>query len=153
MRQHPHLATVTQKQFLPGRIKMNFVTYCNIWLKCYITFCDIVADGKRGSNVLAKAIDKLWLTLGEKLKNIYSFFTFTVISLLSECTSQDNLLSLLNSKIPTISLGIVVRRLFEFGFCCIILDFTSNNFIPPILSFFVNIFVYILYIFCLLYKK
>ncbi len=47
---------------------MNFVTYCNIWLKCYITFCDIVADGKRGSNVLARAIDKLWLIIFKKLK-------------------------------------------------------------------------------------
>ena len=35
----------------------DFITYDNIWLKCYITFSRIVADGKRCFNVLANAIN------------------------------------------------------------------------------------------------
>ena len=128
---------------------MSAVTYHNIWLKCYITFCDIVAGEKRGSNVLAKAIGNLWLINGKKYIKFYSFFICTVISLLSVFTAQINLSSLLNSKIFAISLGMVVRRLFELGFCWIIFDFTSNNFIPPFMLFVINIFVKILYIFYL----
>lgn len=63
---------------------MNFVTYCNIWLKCHITFCDIVADGKRGSNVLARAIDKLWLIIFKKLKKTPTI-TASLIGLWNGC--------------------------------------------------------------------
>ena len=69
---------------------MTVVTYCNIWLKCYINLFDcfyIVADGKRGSNVLANAIDKLYLFLIDLKKfedylcsSIYVFIRFVTIS-------------------------------------------------------------------------
>ena len=128
---------------------MTYVTYCNIWLKCYITFCDIVADGKRGSNALAIALDIFYIVFEniKKIKEVvYSFFMVTTISSFWELTSQDNLLLLVSSKIPTISEGMVVLNDFDFGFCCITLDFTSNNFIPPFLYFVINIFDNILYI-------
>ena len=61
---------------------MTYVTYCNIWLKCYINFLCIVADGKRSSNVLAIALNGFNLFLVKIKKNIknkvYSFFEFGV---------------------------------------------------------------------------
>lgn len=60
---------------------MKFVANCNIWLKCYITFRYIVADEKRGSPYLARAIANLKLILEKNIKNrlVYSFLTSTVI--------------------------------------------------------------------------
>ena len=100
-----------------------------------------------GSPILARAIDNFY-RVSNLLKKIcvYSFFMVTTISSFCEFTSQDNLLLSVNSSIPTISDGMVVLNDFEFGFCCMTFDFTSNNFIPPFLSFVINIFVNILYI-------
>lgn len=146
MRQHPHLATVTQKQDTREDI-VQFVTYCNIWLKCYITFCNIVADGKRGSNVLANAIDKLWLIIFKKLKSGYSFFVNRIIISLFSADMVQRILSLsFKSNAFTISTGIVVLNDLEWDVCKFAVDSNSNNFIPPYLLFFVNIFVNILYI-------
>ena len=129
---------------------MSFVTYCNIWLKCYINFLCIVADGKRGSNVLANAIVDFGYLILENIKKakglVYSFFRVTMISSLCVLTSHNSLFVFVNSSMPTISEGIVVLNDLDFGFCWITLDFTSNNFIPPYLSFVINIFVNILYI-------
>lgn len=133
---------------------MNFVTYNNIRLKCYINVSKCHLDifymaphEVVGSPILAKAID-IFYNVSLKLKKIcvYSFFMVTTISSFWELTSQDNLLLSVSSSIPTISEGMVVRNDFEFGFCCMTFDFTSNNFIPPCLSFVINIFVNILYI-------
>ena len=136
---------------------MSFVTYVNIWLKCYITFCNIVADGKRGFNVLANAIDNLYKVILvkniKKIGKIYSFFKVTTISSFLDCTSQANLSVFFRSNIPTISEGMVALNDFDHGFCCITLDLTSNNFIPPYLLFFINIFINILYIIYLYFKK
>ena len=131
---------------------MSFVTYNNIRLKCYIKvyapYC-IVRDVIGCSPILARAIDIFYI-ISENIKKIkefiYSFFMVTIISSLWELTSHDNLLLLDSSKIPTISEGMVVLNDFDFGFCWITFDFTSNNFIPPFLSFVINIFVNILYI-------
>lgn len=132
---------------------MYFVTYVNIWLKCYITFCDIVADGKRGSNVLANAIAKfnLFLINKKNIKNRFYCFLFTVT--LSSSSSAETIQTSLSfaDKFSAfaISPGIVVLKDFECGACRFAVDSTSNNFIPPYLLFFINIFVNILYICCL----
>ena len=128
---------------------MKFVANCNIWLKCYIILCYIVADEKRGSPYLARAIANLKLILEKNIKNkvVYSFLTSTVIFSLFVFTSQTNLSPLFSSSIPAISAGIVVLNDLELGFCKIILDLTSNNFIFSFLSFFINILDNNLYIF------
>ena len=128
---------------------MKFVANCNIWLKCYITFRYIVADEKRGSPYLARAIANLKLILEKNIKNrlVYSFLTSTVIFSLFVFTSQINLSLLFSSSIPAISAGIVVLNDLELGFCNRILDLTSNNFIFSFLSFFINILDNKLYIF------
>ena len=126
---------------------MNLVTYNTIRLICYIKFFCMAPHEVAGSPILARAIDFFYRVL-KQLKKIcvYSFFMVTIISSFWELTSQDNLLVSVNSSIPTISDGIVVLNDLEFGFCCMTFDFTSNNFIPPCLSFVINIFVNILYI-------
>lgn len=128
---------------------MKFVANCNIWLKCYIILCYIVADEKRGSPYLARAIANLKLILEKNIKNrlVYSFLTSTVIFSLLVFTSQINLSPLFSSSIPAISAGIVVLNDLELGFCNKILDLTSNNFIFSFLSFFINILDNKLYIF------
>lgn len=129
---------------------MTYVTYCNIWLKCYITFCNIVADGKRGSNVLAKAInvyDTVFDTIKKIKKSYCSFFFMVTTSSLSSADTVHFILSFSDrSKVFTISPGIVVLSDFECDACRFAVDSTSNNFIPPFLLFFVYIFVNILYI-------
>lgn len=54
---------------------MYFVTYIVIWLKCYINFLCIVADGKRSSNVLAIALNFFYKSIKKiNIKNkLYSF--------------------------------------------------------------------------------
>ena len=147
MRQHLASAQVTKKQNT-YEDEMISVTISYIWLKCYLNFYKIVAEGMRSSKVLARAIGNEYLFLIKKLnENVYSFFKFTIMLLSSALTSQHNRSSLVNSKIPTISEGIVVRSDFERGFCWITFDLTSNNFIPPFMLFFINIFDNILYIF------
>lgn len=127
---------------------MISVTNNYIWLKCYLNLFKIVADGMRSSKVLARAIRNQYSFFKKNLnENVYSFLMLMMMLLSSAFTSQDNLSSLVNSNIPTISDGIVVRNDFERGFCCITFDLTSNNFIPPFMLFFINIFDNILYIF------
>lgn len=131
---------------------MTYVTYCNIWLKCYITFCDIVADGKRGFNVLARALD-IFLTVFENIKkierNCYSFFLMVTTSSSSSAETTHCILSFTDKfNVFTISPGIVVLNDLECDACRFAVDSTSNNFIPPFLLFLVYIFVNILYICC-----
>lgn len=126
---------------------MNFVTYYKYWLICYIKFFCMAPHEVAGSPMLARAIDNFYnVSLDLKKICVYSFFMVTTISSFCELTSHDNLLLSVNSSIPTISDGIVVLNDLDFGFCCMTFDFTSNNFIPPCLSFVINIFVNILYI-------
>ena len=126
---------------------MNLVTINNIWLKCYLNFNKIVADGMRSTNELVVALNDFYFVLEKNNKRNYSFFRVILISLLLVFTSQTSLSSSVNSRMPAISEGIVVLNDFDFGFCSMTLDFTSNNFIPPCLSFVINIFDNILYIF------
>lgn len=144
--------------------KMFRVTNYYVWLKCYLNICvtsicgitnvRIVADKMRCNTFVANAINKFYTTFNKKINKIYSFLRVITISLFSAFTDHNNLFPLLNSKRPTISEGIVVLNDFEFGFCCITLDLTSNNFIHSFLSFVINIFDNNLYIFYLLsFKK
>lgn len=137
---------------------MISVTINNLWLKCYLNICimhnraftnfHIVADKMRSLNIIAIALNGKYFFFEKKLnENVYSFLMLMIMLLSSALTSQVNLSSLVNSKIPAISEGIVVRNDFERGFCCITFDLTSNNFIPPFLLFFINIYDNILYIF------
>ena len=74
---------------------MQFVTYCNIWLKCYLKLFNyfMIVLGERGSfNVLAKAIDifNLFFNLLKKFKgylfsSIYSLINSVTISLIVLC--------------------------------------------------------------------
>ena len=64
---------------------MHFVTYNNLWLKCYInlfTLFYIVTDGKRCSYILARDINKfnLVLLIEKKLERFYksNFSTHTI---------------------------------------------------------------------------
>ena len=143
---NPHKGNI-KKTVTPGRMQMNFVTYNNIRLKCYLNFVLMAPHEVAGSPILARAIN-FFYCVSNKIKKIcvYSFFMVTIISSLCELTSHAILLLSVNSSIPTISEGIVVLNDFEFGFCCMTFDFTSNNFTPPCLSFVINIFVNILYI-------
>lgn len=98
----------------------DFITYCNIWLKCYITFCDIVADGKRGSNVLANAInnfEKYLFLIKKNIKN-YNFNFSTVIVVPSGLTSTIHLTlsPAVISKNSTTSFGIPQRNEFFWRF-------------------------------------
>lgn len=123
------------------------VTISNIWLKCYLNFYKIVADRMRGSQQLAIALNGVYLVLVKNIKIYSSFLRVIVGSLFSTPTIQTNLSLSVISMMPAISDGIVVLNDFDFGFCLIIFDVTSNNFILSFLSFVVNIFVNILYIF------
>lgn len=127
----------------------NYITYCNIWLKCYITFCDIVADGKRCSNVLAIAINYFCNSIKKiNIKNrFYSFFvTLMIISLFSAEIVQRILSLSVRFNAFTISTGIVVLNDREWDVCKFAVDSNSNNFIPPYLLFVIYIFDNILYI-------
>lgn len=126
---------------------MNFVTMYYIWLKCYLNIFEIVATEMRSRTYLALALNKLRFFLIKKLMENNYFFKTTVMSFLSVVTIHVNLSSGLSSKIPTISDGIVVLNDFDLGFCNMTFDFTSNNFIHSFLSFVINIFDKILYIF------
>ena len=120
---------------------MNSVTNNYIWLKCYLNLFKLVADRMRSFKALAIAFASSFLfSQKNNNENVYSFFTLMMMSLSSALTDQDSLSSLVNSKIPTISDGIVVLNDFERGFCWITFDLTSNNFIHSFLSFFINIF-------------
>lgn len=126
---------------------MNSVTINNIWLKCYLKFYKIVPAKMGGSYALAIALNGIKLIFEKNIKNYLSFCSVIVGSLFSTPTTQTNLSSSLSSIMPAISEGIVVLNDLDFGFCLIIFDVTSNNFILSFLSFVINIFVNILYIF------
>lgn len=127
---------------------MNSVTNYYIWLKCYLNLFKLVADGMRSYNVLAIALNDFYKVSKKNIiETVYPFLMLIIMSLSSADTSHFSWSSVVNSKIPAISEGIVVLNDFERGFCCITLDFTSNNFIHSFLSFVINIFVNILYIF------
>lgn len=129
---------------------MNSVTNKYIWFKCYLNLFKLVADGMRGLQSFSECFKCLLLFLFKKIiKNYNSFLTVIDSSLSTVVTSQDNLSLSESSSIPTICEGMVVLNDFDFGFCNITLDFTSNNFITPFLLFFINIFDNILYIFYL----
>lgn len=121
---------------------MSFVTYCNIWLKCYITFCDIVADGKRGFNVLARAIGKFNNDIKKNIKNsVYSFFgSFVNVMIASSSlmsTSQVSWSPFSKFNNFTKPIGTTVLKLPPL-YDMILLNVT---FIPPYLSVFTYIYI------------
>ena len=128
---------------------MNSVTNKYIWLKCYLNFNKIVADGMRSfSNVLANAIFNECSFLEKKLKEIVNYFLST---LTTNSSSSANIVQEIISfsdrfNALTISEGIVVLKDFECDACRFATDSTSNNFIPPFMFFLINIFANILYI-------
>ena len=126
---------------------MNSVTINNIWLKCYLKFYKIVPAKMGGSYVLVIALNGVKSAFEKNIKNYSNFLSVIVGSLFSTPTIQTNLSSSVISIIPAISEGIVVLNDLDLGFCLIILDVTSNNFILSFLSFVINVFVNILYIF------
>lgn len=140
------------KKQIPWKDIMTYVTYCNIWLKCYINFLYIVADEKRSSNVLAIALDFFYVIFDNIKKiegNCYSFFLMVTTSSSSSADTTHLILSFTDRfSAFTISPGIVVLSDFECDACRFAVDSTSNNFIPPCLLFLVYIFVNILYICC-----
>lgn len=132
---------------------MNLVTIYNLWSKCYLNFYKIVAEKMRNFTYLAWAINHKYLFFEKNFKKNYTFLSDIFGSLSSTLTTHINLSLSLSSIIPAISEGIVVLNDFERGFCRIIFDSTSNNFIISYLSFVINIFVNILYIFYPQYIK
>ena len=106
----------------------------NLWLKCYITFCYIVADEKRGSPYLARAIANLKLILEKNIKIVvYSIFSI-LISVLPLLYST---IQLIESPILTLrnfitSFGIVVLPDKLFGRATEIFVSYSNTVITPI---------------------
>ena len=136
-----HLASTQVTKNKTTRVdSMNSVTIYYIWLKCYLNLFNIVAAGMRGCNQLAIALNKILLFLEKNIRNYSDFLSIITGSLSLTLTSQTNFCSSESSIIPAISDGIVVLNDFERGFCRIIFDFTSNNFIHSYLSFVINIF-------------
>ena len=128
------------------------VTINYLWLKCYLSFClfveanikkfKIVADGMRSFNALANAINKLYSFLEKNInENVYSFLsTLTTNSSSSASIVQSSVSFTDRSNALTISEGIVVLSDFECDACRFAVDSTSNNFIPPFMLFFINIY-------------
>ena len=125
---------------------MISVTIYYIWLKCYLNFNKIVSDGKRSYTILAVALNSFYYFLEKNIRNYSCFLSDILGSLSSTLTTHTNLFESESSIIPAISEGIVVLNDFDFGFCRIMLDVTSNNFMLSFLSFVINIFDNILYI-------
>ena len=149
----PPICLVTQKK-TTREDRMIVVTINNIWLKCYLKFYKIVPAKMGGSNnVLAIALNGKYYFFEKNIKNQFCFLIDIFGSLSSTLTTQTNFSSSESSMIPAISEGMVVLNDFDFGFCRMILDVTSNNFILSFLSFVINIFVKILYIFYPQIKK
>lgn len=131
---------------------MNLAANCNIWLKCYIILCYIVADEKRCSKYLARAIANLKLILEKNIKNckFYSFSFFVIVMIIWSFFDeivQSNLSLSLRCNALTISTGTVVLKERECAVCKFTVDSNSNNFIFSFLSFVINMFVNKLYIF------
>lgn len=148
VRQHLTHIRLHKKQ-VTGKDEMNLVTIHYLWFKSYLNFIKWVADGMRGYYGLAIALNKLYGVSSKKInKKIHSTFSSVIFGLLSSTlTTHANLSSSDSSIIPAISEGIVVLNDLDLGFCRIILEVTSNNFIISFLSFVVNIFVNKVYIF------
>lgn len=136
---------------------MNFVTINNLWLKCYLNICimhnraftnfHIVADKMRSLNKLAIALNGVLIILDKNIKKFHCFFAiFIFISLPSTYTCQRILSLSERFNALTISTGIVVLNDLECAVCKFAVDSNSNNFIPPFMSFLLNIFDNILYI-------
>ena len=127
---------------------MYFVTYVNIWLKCYITFCDIVAGVKRGSNVLARAIYGLYNVIFVKnIKNIYfTFSIFTDVSPSRYSTVHRTESPISTSKNFMTSFGMVVLPDKLLGLAIEIFDSYSNTFMSPILFFVIYNYIHNVYI-------
>lgn len=121
---------------------MIFVTINNIWLKCYLNFNKIVADGMRSLNSLAVALNGIYSFLEKNInENVYSFLsTLTTNSSSSASIVQSNVSFTDKFNALTISEGIVVLKDFECDACRFAVDSTSNNFIPPFMFFFINIY-------------
>lgn len=96
---------------------MKFVANYYIWSKYYITFCHVVANGKRGSQQLARAIADCRDYLEKNIKNGYSFLMRTIICPSFIPTSQTSLSLSCTSNTLQISEGIVVRNDLDLGFC------------------------------------
>lgn len=125
----------------------------NLWLKCYITFCYIVADEKRGSPYLARAIANLKLILEKNIKIVvYSIFSI-LISVLPLLYST---IQLIESPILTLrnfitSFGIVVLPDKLFGRATEIFVSYSNTVITPIFIDYI-IYVYTQHIYNICHK-
>lgn len=126
---------------------MFVVTINNLWLKCYLKLCKIVPVEMGSLYILAVALKHRYLIFEKNIKKYYNFLRVIIGSLFSTPTSQTNLSLSVNSIMPAISEGMVVLNDFDLGFCRIIFDSTSNNFILSYLSFIINIVDNILYIF------
>lgn len=130
---------------------MISVTNNYIWLKCYLNLFKIVADGMRSLNALALAINHLCSFFKKNIKNINKKIQSFLLTLITNSSSsakivQRSLSFSDSSNAFTISEGIVVLKDLECDACKFAVDSTSNNFIPPFMLFFINIFVNILYI-------
>ena len=127
---------------------MISVTNNYIWLKCYLNFNKIVADGMRSYNALARAIKYEYSFFEKKLNEIvYSFLSTLTTNSSSSANIVQDILSFSDKfNALTISEGIVVLKDLECDACKFATDSTSNNFIPPFMLFVINIFVNILYI-------
>lgn len=124
------------------------VTINNLWLKCYLKFYKIVPVKMGGYNTLAIALNKLNGVLIKKFnKKIYSFFATLITNSSSSAKIVQEILSFSDKfNALTTSVGIVVLKDLECDACKLAVDSTSNNFIPPFMFFFINIFVNMLYI-------
>ena len=124
------------------------VTINNLWLKCYLKFYKIVPVKMGGLYTLAIALNKLNGVLIKKFnKKIYSFFATLITNSSSSAKIVQEILSFSDKfNALTTSVGIVVLKDLECDACKLAVDSTSNNFIPPFMFFFINIFVNMLYI-------
>ena len=105
------------KKQVTRRDEMYFVTYCNIWLKYYITLCYVVADGKRGFNVLAKAIIIFYRVLCYLCSSTYCIMRLVTISftVVFSCNAIIRKFVLKSSSISTINcfISLIVNHIFS----------------------------------------
>lgn len=153
----PHLYQVTQKK-TTQEDRMIVVTINNLWLKCYLNICiilksdltnvQLVADKMRSTNTIAIALNGSYYFLEKNIKKIiHSFLATLITNSSSSAKIVQQILSFSdNFNAFTTSVGMVVLKDLECDACKLAVDSTSNNFIPPFMFFFINIFVNILYI-------
>ena len=127
---------------------MFVVTITNLWLKSYLSFVKWVADKMRSLNTLAIALNRFMLFFYKKInEKVYSFLETLITNSSSSAKIVQEILSFSDKfNALTTSVGIVVLKDLECDACKLAVDSTSNNFIPPFLLFFINIYVNILYI-------